>query len=101
MSSEDVCYNVALDAKLFLSWIDLLLCTNHAHIPRDDWHKGMGLKQCSCSCTATAAAAAAVLIQHDDLATTHTTRTHTIWYTPKRTHIHIHTEAPSVCLSHI
>ena len=31
--SGDVCSIVALAMKLVLSWLDLLLCTNHTHTP--------------------------------------------------------------------
>ena len=46
--------------RLEMSRLDLLLCTNHTHIHRDDWHKGMNLQH-GCRC---AAAAVLVVLLH-------------------------------------
>ena len=53
MRSDHVCSTVALDV-LMLSWFGLgLLCTSHAHMHRDYWHKIESLER-SCRCTAAA-----------------------------------------------
>lgn len=52
-----MCVMYALDVKLLLSWLNLLLCTNPTH--HDYWHKGNSLKYGSYDCTA-----AAVLLVH-------------------------------------
>ena len=47
-----------MDVELLLSWLDLLLCANHAHIHRDYWNEGKSLKhdsrilQLFCCCCA-------------------------------------------------
>ena len=55
--SDVVSLDVALNVKS-LSWLDLLLCTNHIHIHRSYQQKGNKLNR-GCRCTA-----AAVMLVH-------------------------------------
>ena len=57
---------------MLLSWLDLLLSTNHTHTVTAGTNKGMSLKHGACCCTT-----AAVVLLYGDFVTAYPPRTHT------------------------
>ena len=77
--------SVLLDVKLLLSWLDLLLCTNHTHRDYESLKtRPLQLYCCWCTCTAPPC----------HFFTAHTRHAHIPGKIQKRIKIHIHTEAP-------